>query len=112
VQWTEAASQIAQELDAEIKRLREENTKLKVVTPSHGIFTSEFLVTAGGFVTVAIMGAQGQIAEFASTLSPQWGGLLNIIVTLIVAGGGGAYVASRKDVKAKEEQAKKQILGG
>lgn len=108
--WDEAPAAVTMELAKECERLTQENGRLKLVTPKPGIFTSEFLLNAGGMIAVGVVAAQGQIAEFAATLGPTMGTVINIVMTIAIAGAGGVYAAKRKSDKSVEAQIKKQIV--
>lgn len=107
--WDEAPGVVSDELQKECNRLRDENAKLKLVTPRPGILTSEFLLNAGGIVVVGVIAAQGQIEALADTLGPTAATALKALLAIIVAGAGNAYMSKRKADKSVEAEAKKQI---
>lgn len=108
--WDEIPQAVTSEMAAELDRLREENANLASVTPRRGIFTSEFLLNAGGVIAVGVTASQGQIEEMAAHLGPTGAALVNIVVALIIAAAGGTYAANRKAAKELEAEAKKQII--
>ena len=110
VPWDRAPALVTSELARECDRLTTENAKLKTVTGKPGWLTSEFILNAGGVVALGIVAAQGQIADLADSLGQPWGGMVNIALTVIVAGAGGSYMAKRRTDKAKEVEAKKQLV--
>lgn len=108
--WDEIPQAVTSEMAAELERLRGENAKLALVTPRRGIFTSEFLLNAGGVIAVGVTASQGQIAELAAHLGPTGAAVVNIAVAVIIAAAGGTYAANRKAAKELEAEAKKQII--
>lgn len=110
--WDEIPQAVTSDMAAELDRLRAENTKLASVTPRRGIFTSEFLLNAGGVIAVGITASQGQIAEMAAHLGPTGAAAVNVVVAIIIAAAGGTYAANRKVAKDAEAEAKKQIIQG
>jgi hypothetical protein len=108
--WDEIPHAVTSEMAAELDKLRAENVKLASVTPRRGIFTSEFLLNAGGVIAVAVTASQGQISELAAHLGPTGAAVVNIAVAVIIAAAGGTYAANRKIAKELESEAKKQIV--